>query len=268
MRAWLVPVFAMLVQGTEPSAGFSTTVASHVERSVGVGNLPGGQGSEVVPGVFITLGLDHLDVFDHEALPLSQGRVADATPSPACRSGCARVLFETMEWEWLRLAVEGATLGVDIPVAVHFAAHRDVPAATLLQAAYAAAESRPVTPPNLSIVTSSAGRGLRSQAFFLLPPEGLLLQQGSAALALTIQVTDGKLRLSGSDSNLGPHAQASNLGQLRALLVALKKRHAGKDTVVIDPGDAMTTGELIELIAQVKPHFSRIVLSRGQTIRL
>lgn len=250
------------------SGEFASVVAHHVERTIGTAGLPSANGTALRSGVFLTVGLEHFDVFDREVVLLQAGRVRDPVPADACMSGCASVLFDALRFAWLELAVEAVTLGVGIPALVHVAAHRDVPAETTLQIAYAAAETRPVAPPRFSLVVDSGGRGLRAQEFFLVPPAGLELQQGSAALALTVRASPENrgFEVQGADPLVAVARRVPGKPQLRSLLAALKKSNPGKDTIILVPDAAMTTGELVELIVEVRTVFTRVVLSLGQRV--
>ena len=153
------------------ATGFATVVLDHVERTIGLDRLPPARGVGVRAGMFVTLGLDRMWVFDREVTRLQAGQVPDTTVAGACVSRCPAVLFDVFQAEWLLLAVESASMAVEIPEQVMFAVDGRVPAHTLLQAAYAVAESRPVQPPAFSLLVDSPGRGLQGQPFFVLPPK-------------------------------------------------------------------------------------------------
>jgi len=249
-------------------SSFGSIVSTHVEQAIGANSVPLGNGLDLAPGVFVTVGPTRLDVFDRTIVPLQEGKVMDPAAAPACLSGCPAFFYDAIQFEWLRLAVESASLSVEIPTLVHIAAHSDIPAMTLLMVAYAAAESRPVLPPRMSLLVNSAGRGLRSQPFYLLTPGGIELQQGSAALGLTIRAVDGEFEVTGADSGLGQSRRAQTLAGLQSILASVKKRNLGKDTAIVVPSDTMSTAELVRLMTSVREYFSRIVLSAGQELRI
>ena len=217
--------------------------------------------------MFVTMTLDRLYVFDQQKMKLRNGRVADRTVAPECRSRCPATLYDAFQYEWLKLAVEGAGLAVDIPVNVHLAAHNRLPARTLIEAAYAVSETRPAVPPTLSILVNAPGRGLRALPIYLIPPEGLELQQGSAALGLTIEFGQGIYKVNASDPGFARESRVKRLSQLRLALIQLKKRYPNKQTVILIPDDTVSVGQLLQLIGvAVSADFTRIVLSQGQDV--
>lgn len=250
----------------ERVANFSSVVVHHVNSSIGTESLPVGNGISVDAGVFVTLGLDRLQVFDHDAAALSGGVVTDGTRADECRSGCPASLFDAFQYEWLKMAVEASYLAVEIPTRVVFAAHAEVPAQTLILSAYAAAETRPGALPTLSVLVNMAGRGLRAQPFFLIPPEGLELQQGSAALGLTIEFSNEGFVVRGADATLGRAKRGSSLAQVTAILKRVKKRFPGKESVILVPRAGVSVGQLMALVQVLRADYPRIVLSLGQDV--
>jgi hypothetical protein len=251
----------------ERLSGFPSVVMNHVEKVLGSTHLPSGGGTNLDPGVFVTLGLDRMYVLDHEALKLQQGRVADRTVAPECRSKCAAALYDVFQYEWLRLAVESSALATRVPQIVHFAAHGRLPATTLIEVAYAVSETRPAAPPALALLVNMPGRGLRALPFHLIPPEGLELQQGSAALGLTIEFGQGTYKIRASDPSFAKDARVQRLSQVRTVLNDLKKRYPNKQTVILVPDDTVSVEQLVQLVNVVlNAEFSRIVLSYGQEV--
>ncbi|MCR9161755.1 MAG: hypothetical protein ACE37F_36285 [Nannocystaceae bacterium] len=246
---------------------FPNVVVNHVNGSIGTESLPVGNGVTVDPGVFVTIGQNKVQVFDHDAAVLQNGLVTDGTVAQECRSGCPAVLFDAFQYEWLKMAVEASYLDVDIATRVLFAADAAVPAQTLLMSAYAAAETRPGAVPTLSVLVNMAGRGLRAQPVFLLPPEGLELQQGSAALGLTIEFDSNEFVIRGEDATLGRSGRrGKSLADVRKVLAGVKKRHPGKDAIILVPRAGVTVGELMTLVQVIRTSYPRIVLSLGQDV--
>lgn len=246
---------------------FPNVVVNHVNGSIGTEALPVGNGVSVEPGVFVTIGMNKLEVFDHDAAVLQNGLVTDGTVAEECKSGCPAVLFDAFQYEWLKMAVEASYLDVDIATRVLFAADANVPAQTLLMSAYAAAETRPGAVPTLSVLVNMAGRGLRSQPVFLLPPEGLELQQGSAALGLTIEFDSSEFVIRGADATLGRSGRrGKSLTDVRKVLAGVKKRHPGKDSIILVPRAGVTVGELMTLVQVIRTSYPRVVLSLGQDV--
>ncbi len=250
----------------ERITSFATVVVNHVNSSIGTESLPVGAGVTVEPGVFVTIGMDRLQVFDHDAAVLQGGVVTDGTIAPECRSGCPAVLFDAFQYEWLKMAVEASYLEVDIATRVLFASHADVPAQTLVMAAYAAAETRPGAVPTLSVLLNMAGRGLRAQSVFLLPPEGLELQQGSAALGLTIEFDATSFSVRGSDASLGREKRGNSLKDVQAILKPIRKRYPGKESIILVPRAGVTVGQMMALVQVLRTDYPRIILSLGQDV--
>lgn len=247
--------------------GFSTVVVNHVTDAMGTDVLPVADGGGVEAGMLVTITLDAVHVFDRSVAALQQGRPADPTIAPECQSSCPAALYDAFGRSWLEAAVESTSFAVEIPTRVLLAAHRELPAATLLQVAYAAAETRPVQPPQLALVVDNTRGSMRALSFFLVPPRGLQLRQGSAALGLTIEVSPGQYRMRAADPRFGREQQVAGLGPLQALARELKKRYPGKETVILVPKDGVTVRELVEVAAAIQGSFPRLVLSAGQALR-
>jgi hypothetical protein len=247
--------------------GFTTVVVNHVNDAMGTELLPVAEGGGVETGVLVTVTMDALQIFDQDAAALKEGRPVDPTIAAECASGCPAAFYDAFGRSWLAAAVESTAFAVEIPSRVLLAAHRELPAATLLQVAYAAAETRPVQPPQLALLVNNTRGSLRAQPFFLVPPRGLELRQGSAALGLTIEVSPGRYSVSATDPRYARDHQVTGLGPLRALARELKKRYPSKETVILVPNDGVTVRELVDVVATVQESFPRIVLSAGQELR-
>jgi hypothetical protein len=247
--------------------GFTTVVVNHVDDAMGGDQLPTADGGGIEAGMLVTVTLDGVQIFDRSIAALQQGRVADATIAAECQSGCPAVLYDAFGRSWLEAAVESTSFAVEIPARVLLAVHRDLPAATLLQVAYAAAETRPVQPPRLALLVSNTRGSLRALTFFLVPPRGLQLRQGSAALGLTIEVAPGRYRVTATDPRYARENEVESLGLLRGLAREIKKRYPSKETVILVPKEGLSTRELIDVAAAVQDSFPRVVLSAGQELR-
>lgn len=247
--------------------GFTTVVVNHVNDTLGTENLPVASGGGVEPGVFVTVSLDEVQIFDQRVAELSQGKAADATIAAECESGCPAAFYDAFGRSWLEAAVESTAFAVEIPTRVLLAVHRELPAATLLQLAYAAAETRPVQPPQLALLVNDTRGSLRALSFFLVPPRGLELRQGSAALGLTIRVAPGKYGVTATDRQYAREHHVAALGPLQALAREIKKRYPGKETVILVPQDGVSVRELVDVAAAVQGSFPRMVLSAGQEVR-
>jgi hypothetical protein len=255
---------------TAPRAlsGFVPVVIHHVNRAMGTEHLPAGRGRPVQPGVFVTMTPDGMQIFDRDEVPMQGGRVTDGTIASECRSGCPAVFYRAFHEQWLTMAMEAVAFNLGIPSRVSFAVHAELPITTLLQAAYAAAETRPVQPPALSLLVNSPGRGLQAIDFHLLPPEGLEIRRGSgAALGTTIAFGDGHYGVSANDPDFVAR-EATSIAGVRSITRALKRRYPGKQTVVLVPTDTVSVRELVELATALREEFPRIVLSQGQSLTL
>ena len=250
----------------ERLSGFATVVINHINRTIGTENLPAANGAVVQPGMFVTISPQALIIFDREAVKLQQGRVPTSEPAPQCSGACPQAFYDAFQHEWLSVAVEGAALANELPSRVHFAIDSRLPVSTLLQAAYAAAASRPIQPPELGLLVNSARGGLRSRPFFLVPPGGLELPQGSAALGLTVRIRQGGLVVEASDPSLATSRRLETPAALQSFLARVKKSHPGKEAIVIVPEIDLSVSELMQVIDAVRDEFPRIVLSQGQDI--
>jgi hypothetical protein len=249
--------------------GFVPVVIHHVNQVMGTEHLPAGRGQPVLPGVFVTLAPDRMQIYDRDAVPLQAGRVVDAAVSSECLSRCPAAFHEAFHAQWLELAVEAVTFNIGIPTRVLFAAHSDLPMKTFLQAAYAAAETRPIQPPALSLLINSQARGLQAIEFHLLPPQGLEVRRGAgAALGMTIAFGEGHYEVSANDPDYVAPRQLNDVKALRSITRSLKKRYPGKLTVVLVPGETVSVRELVDLITVLREDFPRVVLSQGQPLVL
>jgi hypothetical protein len=261
LATWMAPG-----DGFEQLRGFSTVVVNHVNDALGTENLPSGIGVTVEPGVFVTMPLDRMQIWDQDVLRLEQGRLTDGTVASECASGCPAAFYDVFQRVWLELAVEAATFNVEIPARVLFAPHHDTPATTILQAAYAAAETRPVQVPYLGILVNSSRGGLRAVPFSLVPPRGLELRPGSAALGLTVRMEGSTLAVGSAESRDNALRKVASVAALAPVLREIKKRYPGKETVIIVPDENATIGEVVRLATVCSAEFPRLVLSAGQPI--
>jgi len=260
---WMAPG-----DGFEQLAGFSTVVVNHVNDALGTENLPVGVGVTVEPGVFVTMPLDRMQIWDTDVLRLEQGRLTDTTGASECASGCPAAFFDAFQRTWLELAVEASTFNVEIPARVLFAPHHETPAVTILQAAYAAAETRPVQVPYLGILVNSSRGGLRTVPFSLVPPRGLEMRPGSAALGLTIHMEGSTLAIGSAESRDNALRRVASVAALPPVLREIKKRYPGKEAVIIVPDQKATIGEVIRLATVCSEEFPRLVLSAGQSVEI
>jgi hypothetical protein len=248
--------------------GFSAVVLSHVTANLGLDVLPTGDGSALEPGMFVTIGLDRVQVFDRDIGKLVDGRSPETTAAAECARQCPASLFDAFQAEWLTLAIESTQRGVELPSRVVIAAHNRLLASALLDAVYAMASSRPIRPPDLQLVLASAGRGLQGQSFSVLPPQGLELGQGSSALGLQLTFGRGRWLLRAEDPQFVREVRASDTKQLAAALRGVKRRYPNKKVIILVPDETVTVGDLVSTMTAVRAEFPRIVLSAGQDVIL
>jgi hypothetical protein len=176
------------------------------------------------------------------------------------------VFFSGFQKRWLDLTVEAQGLALEIPGHVALAVHRELPAVTLVQLAYAVSETRPTQPPSLGLVLNAERAGVREQPFFLVPPPKLELAAGTQGLGLTVRVGVGGLQVSAADPRFGRVLPAAGIPELAAILKDIHRRYPSKEAIVLVPEDGVTVGQLVAVIDAVRGDFPRIVLSSGQPI--
>lgn len=248
--------------------GFGSVVVRHLGDTIGLDVLPDGEGTTLAPGLFVTIGLDKLWVFDREVAQLDQGHSRDRTAAAECARRCPASLFDAFQAEWLALAIEATQRSTEIPARVVIAAHNRLPASTLLETIYALASSRPIRPPELALVLGSRGRGLRGQQLFVLPPQGLELGQGSAALGLQVHFGRTQWRIKAEDPQFARELKADSTARLTAALRDVKKRFPSKSAIVLVPDETVSVGDLVATMLAVRAEFPLIVLSAGQDLIL
>jgi hypothetical protein len=156
-----------------------------------------------------------------------------------------------------------------MPARVLLAAHAQLPARLLVEAAYAASESRPVQPPYLSIVVNGADSGVRARPFALLPPQGISVPPGQRPLGLRVTMSpDGKFRITAADPRFGRALEFATLPEVVAALRDIKKRFPGKDVLILDVLQAGTVSDVVVIMTAVQEDFAKIVLCNGQRVRV
>jgi hypothetical protein len=255
-------------RGFDRLPGFNAIVSAHVETSLGPDALPVGSGSPLERGLFVTIGPERVWAYDVEIATMTGGVFTEKGGAPECDGRCPASLFTAMRGLWLSLAIESTQRAVEIPARLAVLAHRNVLARTMLQVVYATAASRPVRPPDLALVVAGAGRGLQSQIFHVLPPGGLELSQGSAALGLRVEFGRNRYSITAADQRYVQDASVADLARLRAVLAGVKKHHPGKEAIILEPDSTVTIADLVAVIAAVRADFPRIVLSLGQDVDL
>jgi hypothetical protein len=254
--------------GFEQLQGFSGILTAHIGRVMGVDKLPAAMGAPLEPGLFVTVTPERVMSFDTNVASLSAGRVTDAAVAAECRSGCPAVLYDGFLAAWLDMAVESSALGTDMAGRVVFAAHADVPAKTLLQVAYATAETRPSAPPVLALALNGGQAGVRVQPFSLIPPGGMDLPASTAALGLTVEADAGRYKVKAASAQFNRELEAADARGVAAIVDDIKRKFPSKEALVIAVGESITVGELVSLIVAVRGRYSRIVLNLGQPLQI
>ena len=138
--------------------GFDTVLLTQINALFGSENLPVANGGPVEPGVYVTVSPQQLLIFDTKIADMQDGLVPPGPASRECKSGCKASLWSAFREVWLRSLEEAQTYVLEIPARVLFAAEASVPAKTLVELSYAAAETRPGEPPSFALLVNGRGR--------------------------------------------------------------------------------------------------------------
>ncbi len=256
-------------EGFEELEGFDAIVLNQVNEVLGVDRLPAGMGLPVEPGVYAVITQDRLTIFDKAVAGIEGGRQfvgADQVASES-ESGCPLSVFDAFYLVWSRVVDEARVSALDIPTRVLLAADAALPAKLLVQTAYAAAETRPMTTPNLYMLVNGGRAGLRARPFFLLPPKGLLLPSGQRPLGLRVTMKGGdRFSVSAASPKFGRVVEAASGAELLNILQDVKKRNPGKEVLIIDVSEGGTVGDLLKVITLAQEEFSRVVFALGQNV--
>jgi hypothetical protein len=245
--------------GYEQLQGFQTVLVNQINRVLGTEKLPSAMGLPVEPGLYVTITPQRTVIFDKVGATIKDGRYADPTVAAECAAKCARSIFDAFYFNWRSLTEEAASLGIDIPSRVLLAVDAQLPARLLIETAYAAAETRPGSVPNMSLLVNGGQAGVRARPFSLVPPQGLQVRAGQRILGLTIKVEAGaRYRITAADPGF----------RLKPTLVDIKKNYPGKQTIIIEAGDSATVADIVGLMVAVQDQFPRVVLSGGQVVRV
>ena len=256
-------------QAFEQLEGFSGVVVNQINRVFGTERLPAANGFPIEPGIYVTIGANQLTIFDSVAATLSGGAPADKTAAAECLSGCSRVFFDAFRRSWLELQNEASAVESDSPARVLFAADAGIPARSLVEAAYAAAESRPGAVPNLSILLNGGPAGIRSRSFYLVPPEGLRVSSSRNPLGLTVDVMGGgRFEVRAADSRQFTATTANGAEAFSKLLVSLDRRFPNKDVLILRPGPNALVGDMVQVMSLASDRFPTIVMATDASIRI
>jgi hypothetical protein len=248
--------------------GFDSILLTQINALFGSENLPLANGSRIEPGMYVTVSPQQALIFDTKIIDLQAGVVPAAPASRECKSGCKTSLWSPFRQVWLRALEEAQAYTLEIPARVLFAAEASVPAKTVVELAYAAAETRPSGPPNFSLMVNGGNAGLRARTFYLLPPGGLRVAPGDNALALRITLGAGEaFTISAAHPRFAPTVQGVGWKDLAAQLVAVKKQYPNKESVIIDVGDDATIGDVVNTMLAAQKQFPTVVLTNGIPVK-
>ncbi len=248
--------------GFEQRKGYDTVLINRINTEIGTTRLPMAMGHPIEPGVFVTLSMRSAAIFDHAISELDAGVLADKTLSKVCMGRCSAAFYSAFRRSWLQLSNESAAIDVELPTRILFATDAQLPAATLIDAAYAASASHPVQPPISYLVLNAGRAGLRTRPFYLLPPRGLKNAEASQFLGLRVHVGHhGAFRISAIDPRFPANNRGTGPEQLRSMLADIKRRYPGKQTVIVEASAGTTVGDVVAVMAVAEKDFPKVVLA-------
>lgn len=252
----------------ETLQGFDTVVLTQINALFGSENLPLANGSSLQPGIYVAVSPQQVLLFDEKIMDLQGGLVPPGPASRECKSGCKTSLWSPFRHVWLRALEEAQTYVLEVPGRVLFGAEASVPAKTLVELAYAAAETRPGQPPTFSLLVNGSNAGLRARPFYLMPPGGMRVSPGDNVLGLRVTLGAGEaFTISAAHPRFSPDVEGVGWKELATQLVAVKKRYPNKGTIIIDVGDDATVGDVVMVMVASQKQFSTVVLTDGLPVR-
>jgi hypothetical protein len=265
------PTFAQLAQAdaeAETLQGFDAVLLTQINALFGSENLPLGNGGTVEPGIYVSVTQQQALIFDDKIIDLQAGVVPPGPASRECKSGCKSSLWSPFRRMWLHALEEAQTFTLEVPARMLFAAEASVPAKTIVELAYTAAETRPGGPPAFALLVNGSNAGLRARPFFLLPPGGLRVAPGDSTLGLRVTLGASEaFTISAADPRFAPNIEGVGWKELSAQLVGVKKRYPNKQALVIDVGDSATIGDVVMAMIAAQKQFGTVVLTNGLPIR-
>jgi hypothetical protein len=251
--------------GFEQLKGFETVLVNQINTDVGSTRLPTAMGYPVEPGVYATLGMNVASIYDRQVATLNGGTLANTVAAKNCRSGCSAVFYGAFRRAWMELREEADGLQLDVPTRLMFAADSQLPAATLVDASYAASEARPMQPPALYLLLNSGKAGLRARPYYLMPPGGLRSEAGDRLLGLRVRIEmGGRFQMSAIDPRFPRNTSGTGPEELKAVFKDIKKRYPGKETIIIDAGPGTNVGDIVSVMAIAAEPFPNVVLAASK----
>ena len=264
------PSLADIIQAQaapETLNGFDTVLLTQINALFGSENLPQANGGTVAPGLYVTVSPQQTLIFDEKIADLQSGVIPPSAASRECKSGCKAVLWAGFRRVWLAAVEEAERLALEVPVRVIFGAEASVPAKTLVELAYTAAETRPGNPPSFSLLVNGGNAGLRARPFFILPPGGIRVSPGENILGLRVTLGAGeRFEISAAHPRFSPNVSGTGWKDLANQLAAIKKRYPNKGVLIIDVGDG-TVNDVVMVMLAGQKQFSNFVLTDGVPVK-
>lgn len=256
-------------QEVEVLVGLDTVILSQINTLFGSERLPLANGGPVEPGLYAIVSPDQLLIFDQKLADLQGGVLPAGPASRECKSGCQEVLWNGFRNGWLQLLEESQNFAIEIPTRVLIGAESSVPAHTVLEVAYAAAETRPGgISPNLALLINGGNAGLRTRPFYLLPPGGLRVSPGDNVLGLRVTIgANESYTITAAHPRFAPELSGTGWKALATELTKIKKAWPNKGALIIDVGQAGSIGDVVNVMIAAQKHFEEFVLTEGLPVR-
>jgi hypothetical protein len=256
-------------QEVEALQGLDTVILSQVNALFGSELLPVANGGPVEPGIYAIVSPQQVLIFDQKISDLEGGALPVGPASRECKSGCRLVLWNGFRNTWLQLMEESENFAIEVPSAVMIAAESSVPAHTVIEVAYAAAETRPGgVLPSLSLLINGGNAGLRTRPFHLLPPSGLKVSPGDNVLGLRVELGAAEsFRIVAAHPRFAPEVSGTGWASLAKELAKIKKAWPNKGALILDVGKDASVGDVVNAMLAAQKHFDEFVLTDGLPVR-
>ena len=252
-------------KSTEALPGFSAVVSNQIQSTLGLERLPSAMGMPLTAGIYVSMSPSRMTIFDSTAVLMKNGLLPDWSPDADCKSGCSRIFFTAFRQMWTELSEESSAMGIGLPSAILFGVDQSIPARTVLNAAYAAAESR-VGPalPQLYFIVNGGQAGLRERPFYLLPPGGLQTRAGDRILGLRVSIEAGEsYQVSAANPRFKRVVTAKSAQELKAVLADIHRTYPSKDAIVLDAGASASVADIMKVAVLAQKDFPKLVLTAG-----
>ncbi len=256
-------------QEAEVLQGLDAVILTQINGLFGSELLPVANGGPVEAGLYAIVSAQQLLIFDQKISDLEGGVLPAGPASRECKSGCRDMLWDGFRNGWLQLTEETQTFSVELPTRVMIAAEASVPAYTVVEIAYAAAETRlGGLTPDLSLLINGGNSGLRTRPFYLLPPGGLRVSPGDNVLGLRVTLgANESFAIDAAHPRFAPEVSGTGWKQLAAELAKIKKTWPNKGVLIIDVGKDASIGDVVNTMLAGQKHFENFVLTEGLPVR-